>query len=42
MFDLAAICHCPPPVIDAMRLTDFAVLVTGLEKMRAQAQQEGG
>jgi len=41
LFDLAAVCHCPPPVVDAMRLADFARLIAGLDQMRARAQQGG-
>jgi hypothetical protein len=36
LFDLAAICHCPPPVVDQLRLRDFASLIAGLNQMRAQ------
>jgi hypothetical protein len=36
LFDLAAICHCPPPVVDQMKVTDFARLIAGLDQMRAQ------
>jgi hypothetical protein len=42
LFDLAEICHCPPPVVDAMRLTDFARLIAGLDQKRARITPEGG
>src|SRR5258706_222332 len=42
MFDLAAVCHCPPPVADVMRFTDWAVMAAGLDKIRAEAQKAGG
>jgi hypothetical protein len=42
MFDLAAVCHCPPPAVDQMRFTDWAVLVAGIDRLRAQAAKDGG
>jgi hypothetical protein len=39
LFDLAQICHCPPPVVDELRFLDFAFLAEGLEKMRADQQK---
>jgi hypothetical protein len=41
LFDLASVCHCPPPMVNALTLTDFARLVTGIDQVRAQAQQGG-
>jgi hypothetical protein len=40
LFDLAAVCHCPPQAVDSMRLADFAVLVTGIDALRKQAGKE--
>jgi hypothetical protein len=34
LFDMAATCHCPPPVADRMRLIDWALLVTGIDQAR--------
>jgi hypothetical protein len=33
LFLLARWCACPPPVVDAMRLTDFAILTEGIDAM---------
>lgn len=45
LFDLAAVCHCPPSVVDALTVEDFARLVTGLDiaaqQAQARAAQEG-
>lgn len=38
LFDLAAICHCPPPVVDRLGLTDFARLIHGLDQMNEQTR----
>lgn len=41
LFDLAAVCHVPPHMIGALRLTDFARLVTGIDQMAARHQNGG-
>jgi hypothetical protein len=36
------VCHCPPPVVDAMTFIDFARLVDGLDKVAAARAKAGG
>lgn len=43
LFPLAHLCGSPPPVVDAMGVSDFANLVTGItEYQKAQAAQGAG
>jgi hypothetical protein len=42
LFNLATICHCPPPMVPSLTVSDFARLVTGIDQMRAQTQPQGG
>lgn len=34
--ELAAVMHCPPPVVDRLTITDFAQLVAGINQHRAE------
>jgi hypothetical protein len=36
---LAAWCGCPPPVVDALAVTDFIALVTWIDRKRAAREQ---
>jgi hypothetical protein len=42
MFDMSAVANVTPPVADGMRFTDWALMVTGLERVRAAAEKAGG
>lgn len=39
MFDLARICHCPPPMVDALRFMDFISLIITLDAYRAAVKK---
>lgn len=41
LYDLASECACPPPVVDAMRVTDFAILTDGLDARRRALEEAG-
>jgi hypothetical protein len=41
LYDLAAVCHCPPPVVDRMRFLDFAVLAANIDQMHAANAKAG-
>lgn len=42
LFELAHLCHCPPPVVDALSLGDFAVMIERADQhIKATAQQAG-
>lgn len=36
LFLLAHLCHCPPPVVDEMRVTDFALLIDAIDAYQAE------
>ena len=36
LFPLARLCHCPPPVVDEMRVTDFALLISSIDAYQAE------
>jgi hypothetical protein len=42
LFPLAHLCHCPPPVVDEMRVTDFAVLIDGIDRHLAELAKAAG
>ena len=39
LFPLAHLCHCPPPVVDEMRVTDFALLISSIDAYQAQIER---
>jgi hypothetical protein len=41
LYLLAHLCHCPPPVVDEMRVTDFALLVDGISQHLAEMSRPG-
>ena len=36
LFDLAAVCNCPPPMTWQLTVVEFARLIDGIDRMRAQ------
>jgi hypothetical protein len=40
LFALARVCHCPPPVVDALRLPDFARLTAVLDAITPEDDTE--
>lgn len=40
--ELAAVMHCPPPLVDQLRIADFADLVTGINQHRAELAKTAG
>jgi hypothetical protein len=41
LFDLAAICHVPPPVVNALTVADFAQLVVSVDQYKAELRKGG-
>lgn len=39
LFLLGHLCHCPPPVVDEMRVTDFALLIDGIDAYLAEQER---
>ena len=39
LFLLAHLCHCPPPVVDDMRVTDFALLIDAIDHYLAERER---
>ena len=40
--ELAMTAHVPPPVVDGLAVTDFAILVAGLDARRAAIERQAG
>jgi hypothetical protein len=41
LFDLAHLCGCPPPVVNGLSLTDFGVLIDGIDRHMATNTHPG-
>jgi hypothetical protein len=42
LFDLASVTHIPPPLVDRLRITDFAQLIACIDQHNAQLRKMTG